>query len=332
MKIKAYCMPWHLDKSDAFKDILCRALEDRLEIELVDIKLWNKDNNTSQIFCQVAPPVAVLNDPRSKAIWIPMWDNVHGHPQIWWNELPKHIRVVCFSKAVYERARQADLLSLRLMYFNNPDSLEPAQWDKRVILYWNRTGLISSSFIKKFCESSHATKLIFRPDLDPGAPKHLYYDLPKSIRGTSVQVVRESDRQSYLHIASEANIYIAPRKVEGVGLTFIEAMSRGSAVVAYNGPTMNEYIRHKKNGFLLSNDYAAQWSSRLKRLPSKLIASQDVRPAPDFTLSDHQPWKEMSSLDWQKFGTQAATEHRTGYVSWQRSLDKYAKFITEWKV
>jgi glycosyltransferase involved in cell wall biosynthesis len=145
-----------------------------------------------------------------------------------------------------------------------------------------------------------------------------------------VQIIGETSRQAYFNIASEANIYIAPRSVEGVGLTFIEALSRGSAVVAYNGPTMNEYIRHKENGYLCSNVYAARWPSRLRRLPAKLIGQQTPRPLPDFTLSDHQPWEDIASLNWEKLGRQAAADHRDGYAAWLKSIDDYCSFLTDW--
>ena len=145
-----------------------------------------------------------------------------------------------------------------------------------------------------------------------------------------VQTIGETDRQTYFHTTREANIYIAPRSVEGVGLTFIEALSRGSAVVAYDGPTMNEYIRHKKNGYLCGNAYAARRFSRLSWPTVRHHGQEDIRPESAFGLSDNQPWKEMAALDWEKLGRQAAKDHREGFANWQKSLDKYARFLTEW--
>ena len=57
-------------------------------------------------------------------------------------------------------------------------------------------------------------------------------------------------RQDYLKYLNQANIFIAPRAAEGVGLSFVEALARGCAVFAYDAPTMNEYITHKADGFL----------------------------------------------------------------------------------
>jgi glycosyltransferase involved in cell wall biosynthesis len=54
----------------------------------------------------------------------------------------------------------------------------------------------------------------------------------------------------------KSNIYLAPRKIEGIGLSFLEAMAIGMVVVAYDNGTMNEYIKHDYNGYLFdSKDY-----------------------------------------------------------------------------
>ena len=51
-------------------------------------------------------------------------------------------------------------------------------------------------------------------------------------------------------VLSSCNIYIAPRELEGIGLSFLEAMAMGKVIIASNNPTMNEYIIHNQNGYL----------------------------------------------------------------------------------
>ena len=50
------------------------------------------------------------------------------------------------------------------------------------------------------------------------------------------------------------NVFIAPRKKEGIGLIIIEAISKGMFIVGYNDSTMNEYITDKKIGFLINKN------------------------------------------------------------------------------
>lgn len=44
--------------------------------------------------------------------------------------------------------------------------------------------------------------------------------------------------------------YVAPREKEGIGMSFLEAMAMGRAVIAPNQATMNEYIKDGENGYL----------------------------------------------------------------------------------
>jgi glycosyltransferase involved in cell wall biosynthesis len=57
-------------------------------------------------------------------------------------------------------------------------------------------------------------------------------------------------QKDYLKIVSDCPIYFAPRESEGIGLSFIEALSLGLCVVAPDAPTMNEYITNGINGIL----------------------------------------------------------------------------------
>jgi len=52
----------------------------------------------------------------------------------------------------------------------------------------------------------------------------------------------------------DLGIYVAPREFEGIGMSFLEAMSMGKAVIAVDKPTMNEYIENNKNGYLYDLD------------------------------------------------------------------------------
>jgi hypothetical protein len=61
-------------------------------------------------------------------------------------------------------------------------------------------------------------------------------------------------REAYLRSLAGFNVYIAPRRHEGIGMAFLEAMAMGMCVVAENHPTANEYILSGKNGVLYGGD------------------------------------------------------------------------------
>jgi glycosyltransferase involved in cell wall biosynthesis len=64
-------------------------------------------------------------------------------------------------------------------------------------------------------------------------------------------------------MAAGFNVFVAPRRFEGIGLSFLEAMARGQVVIAENNATMNEYIVHDVNGLLYEPDRPGLWRSAL---------------------------------------------------------------------
>ena len=52
---------------------------------------------------------------------------------------------------------------------------------------------------------------------------------------------------------ANCDVFIAPRKKEGIGIATVEAISRGQYIVGFNDSTMNEYIVDEKIGFLFDS-------------------------------------------------------------------------------
>ena len=57
-------------------------------------------------------------------------------------------------------------------------------------------------------------------------------------------------REDYLRSLAGRNVFVAPRRYEGIGMAFLEAMAMGMCVVAENQSTANEYILSGENGIL----------------------------------------------------------------------------------
>lgn len=223
-----------------------------------------------------------------------MWDHIHSYSEQWWFKLPKRLKIVAFSKAVEGKAKRVGLKTLSLKYFPAPTLRKPISWKEgRVLFYWNRIGLITQENIISLCKALDIKNLFFQNQMDPKISLTNAYDLPPIIGKTKVHRLNKFlPRKSYIRLLQEANIYIAPRRFEGVGMTFIEAMAQGSFVLAYNGVTMNEYIHHKQNGFLISD-------ARSNRTDSLHLAPKIL--------------DEISHLNMQKLGENAYDYNRQGY-------------------
>jgi hypothetical protein len=60
-------------------------------------------------------------------------------------------------------------------------------------------------------------------------------------------------RDDYIDTLSSCNLMICSRLSEGIGFSFLEAMSLGLAVIGIDNPTLNEYVTSNYNGLLLAN-------------------------------------------------------------------------------
>jgi Glycosyl transferases group 1 len=329
--ILVYSHEWHLTRSGAFLDLVVQPLQ---EYANVVHQAWPSVLPSTQsiapvlIFCQLLPPIDWMAKHTAKLIWIPMWDDIWNRTQSWWNQLPKSLHIVAFSQAVATRAHTAGLPCLRLEYFKNPGEFCPANWaGERVLLYWNRRGLISREFLKKFCAALSIDRLLFRGETDPAVDARASYDLPKQLGHTIVETLpTTASREAYWQLTQRANVVIAPRLLEGAGMVFLEALARGCAVFANDAPTMNEYILHRQDGYLFRRPWSAQ---RMSVAVQARLANKGLLPSAPFIhgLPESQNWDEIAALDLQMLGQCALTKHRQGYENWLNAIPGFARFV-----
>jgi hypothetical protein len=339
MEINGFCLEWHKKFSPAFNEFLVKPLS-----ELIKIKLTPWDGNKilgkpilkePTIFCQNPPPANWLNEEEARIVWVPMWDDFSTIPQSYLNKMPKkNIRVLAYSQYVYQRSMDAGLNSLLVKYFINPNLLPIKEFNRdRILFYWNRRGLIGPEFIAKFCKVLEISKLIFLSKVDPGVDPSYSYYLPGKFGKTTIeQYTNFLPHEEYLKLLNQSNIFIAPRLSEGVGLTFLEALARGCAVFALDFPTMNEYICHKKTGYLFpfSKTQLIHLLFRAgrftKRRINKLFMSKYILSH----ASSYQNWQDIELLNLDEIGNQAKIYQSNGFIQWTNSLKNISNFICNW--
>jgi len=342
-------MPWHLTQSSAFRDILAEPVAPWLTLRFIP---WSEaaaapsdgvalcSLEEPMVFCQVPPPLDALRVAGGKVVWVAMCDQAAGYTQEWWNELPKTLRILAFSRAVSQRATQAGLQTLEVQYHIDVARLAPAVWDSSIsLLYWNRTGLVSPGFLKELCAIFKIDHLYFRGDVDPGVPADAYYRLPRRLGRTRVHDVSGiTTRDEYLEVLQRCNLFLAPRNLEGVGLSYLEAMAAGCAVIAFDGPTMNEYIRHGVNG-LLARDAEPGLLQRLaaRAAPARAVSAggagargaEAARPA--CQLLDHCDRRALGHRRaLRRIGDEARRSERLGFARWEAQRQAIADFILDW--
>jgi hypothetical protein len=334
-RITAYCLDWHITTSSAFMELLVNPLAPYADIRLTawdghaDLPIPPADEIT--IFCQLPPTEKWLEACVSPVVWIPMADAIYYPPNI---DHHPHVRIVAFSEIAKKTADRLGLPVFPIRYYVNPEKFPPASFDgERVMLYWNRTGLFYRRFLIRLCRVMRINRLIFRSAIDPRVDESAYYELPAHSGITEIETHPTlTSHADYLALLNRANIFIAPRKVEGVGIAFLEAMARGCCVIAYDGVTMNDYIQHGKNGILIpavSPKRAMAWRvyQVMYRILNKLSWKIRKQPYLPPFLTMIQDWRELASADIAQLGANARQSMSDGYAQWLQALPQYADFM-----
>lgn len=163
-----------------------------------------------------------------KNVFVPMYDNEWASYWQWKRIAWSGMGVISFCGKVTEHARRCGVKNiLDVRYFPDPAVLPQAKGDPKRVFLWER-GEIDRSVAEILFPSSEGYVLdIKRAD-------------------------ESLDRDAYLERMSKCGIVIAPRRKEGIGMAFLEAMAMGKCVVAHDDATMNEYIKDGENGVLFN--------------------------------------------------------------------------------
>lgn len=196
---------------------------------------------------EVCAPYLLMRGKR--VICIPMFDGVAHAPDWYWQAM-RQARFISFSKKLHERLKKLGMESFYFQYFGRHHEKVPrAKFDELRGFFWQRRpeeGLDYTWARRLLGNSVRSLHIHNAPDAG----------VPEDWRPDSLCTVTEfsEDGSEYLEALRQANVYICPRKTEGIGMAMLEAMARGMCVIAHDEPTANEYIIHKVNGLLIDYD------------------------------------------------------------------------------
>lgn len=178
-------------------------------------------------------------------VYFPMYDQVEKwHFNQWY--LCKNIKIVSFSSTLHKKLQKFGFNSIYVQYFIEPKDFTPGNLDE--VFFWQRLSKININTIKKIFKKSKV-KIHLHKSVDPGQTY-----IPPTAEDEQKFNITYSEwfesKDKMQDFIKTKGIYIAPRFTEGIGMSFLEAMAQGKVVIAHNKPTMNEYIKNGKTGFL----------------------------------------------------------------------------------
>jgi len=218
--------------------------------EEIDIDEINKFDYV--FYFQVISPLKILAKLKTKIIWAPMYDGEKFNDLYWKNLANLPIKIICFSNKLYEHCKKYRVDAISVQYYFNP-ALDKVNipTNGNHFFFWYR-GDVSFKEIKKIINPENVSSFIYKSTPDPSKKREEIS--VKDIEEYQIKII-ETDfvpKKDYLELLSKCNFYIAPRKKEGIGMSFLEAMALGHTVIAYDDATMNEYIKDNFNGYLFA--------------------------------------------------------------------------------
>ncbi|MDO9231858.1 MAG: glycosyltransferase [bacterium] len=261
--------------------------------DVLTAEFINSQNFEYVLFFQSHLPVNEFKKIKAKIIWVPMYDGVVGLGNFFWMEMSSlSIKIISFSKTLSDKLRYFgfDVFDVQYFFdFNKFEKIEKSDGIK--IFFWQRTDF-NFNDVKKIIGNQKINQFILK--LDPDPRYKAVFPSQKDMEKYNVRIVQGFlSKEEYMQMLSESNLFISPRKFEGIGMSFIEAMTMGLAVAAIDNPTMNEYIKHGENGYLL----------KLNQL------------------------EEIDFSEFSKVGENARIYCENGYIKWTEDSNKISEFI-----
>jgi len=230
----------------------------------------------------LAPLFRAMGKP---TVVIPMYDGSAGLPDLHW-AFASEARFFNFSLRLHERVRLLGGETKLLRYFPAPKpESELPRFDSLDAFFWQRrpdhgvTYSLIDELIGAELDSFHLHNV---PDVPFYLPNSRRSDPPYRFTESS-WFERKSDYEKCL---ASANVFIAPRASEGIGLALLEGMARGMLVLAHDAPTNNEYISNGVNGILFNKNV------RHDPIGIRADAQRMGRLAWRTVVDGHQRWLE----------------------------------------
>lgn len=163
-------------------------------------------------------------------------------------------KTISFSNAVHAIAVGSGISSHHCRYYQEASESNTPETDELHGFFWlRREDQIPWKTIKTLISESNFDSLHIHLASDPGSPQP---ELPseEDIRRFNITTSTWFEQKTeFNEVLERANVFFCPRMEEGIGQSFLEALSRGQCVVAPNHGTMNEYILHGINGLLFES-------------------------------------------------------------------------------
>jgi hypothetical protein len=250
MKINFIHNAFHnMSKSSQFMiDILVQLGHDVRVLNREDFENWKHQIPDLYVLWQadrLLPEVETFEKP---ILCIPMLDDALPLTVSHYRKF-ESVKFVSFSKTLHKFLLLSGCRSSYIQYWPKIEATESVK--ENHIYFWERNpSHFSIEDLARATETSNV-KIYLRQQPDP------HDQLEERLRIVNPRVemlpVKWSTKSDYKDKVARSLVFVSPRPWEGIGMSFLEAMAMGCCVIAFNNPTMNEYIKSGETGILINH-------------------------------------------------------------------------------
>jgi len=220
--------------------------------ERPDLVAINEGNYDAIVFFQLIPRADVERIKCENITFCPMYDGCDINDYKFWYEV-RRCKILNFSKTVHDALNIHGMSQHLVKYYPEPKHAVSSGAEMDGAFFWQRRQAINWGTIKSLIGNESIGPIHIHRAVDPGE----YFTNPTHYEESRYGITYSDwfeTRDEYLSKVLSRKLYFSPRPREGIGLSFLEAMALGRAVVAPNCATMNEYIQDYENGYLYNLD------------------------------------------------------------------------------
>ena len=193
----------------------------------------------------------LLKIQKKNIIWIPMFDSLYNLNQLnsyFWRSIKLlNIKIISFCDAITKICLNEKIDVFDIRYFLKTSENINYNFKKFNILFWDRGELKIKNWLKYFNKQDiERITVIQRPD--PKKKPSFISDKDKVDYNIELKQIGYIEKEEYKKYLTSHNVYICPRFREGIGISYLEALSYSMFVLGLDAPTMNEYLNNDKIG------------------------------------------------------------------------------------
>lgn len=220
--------------------------------------IFNSDSKNLKeniFFFQFLPDFITLFKLRKKKIiWAPMYDDIKKKKYFFWFILSLFdISIISFSKKINDLCKEHKINFLFARYFPKVKKNKIKKGKKVSIFFWYRGTVKISDWIHSL-NSNQVKEIVYYNLKDPNfLDENISLNLKRKYNIKFHYGKFRKTNSIYKKLWNKCDIYVAPREREGIGHSFLEAMSEGKYILSKNEETMNEYITSPIMGNFFGN-------------------------------------------------------------------------------